>query len=56
VSDPVFHDGKPPVAPSAIAPEGNVSVLRPQRLYAVPRALESKEIPGIVDRFPGRRH
>src|SRR5258708_7716878 len=31
VSDPIFHDGKPPVAPSAIAPEGNVSVLRPQR-------------------------
>jgi 2,4-dienoyl-CoA reductase-like NADH-dependent reductase (Old Yellow Enzyme family) len=51
VSDPSFHDGKPPVAPSAIAPEGNVSVLRPQRPYAVPRALETDEIPGIVEDF-----
>jgi 2,4-dienoyl-CoA reductase-like NADH-dependent reductase (Old Yellow Enzyme family) len=51
VSDPVFHDGKPPVAPSAIAPEGNVSVLRPQRPYTVPRALETEEIAGIVEDF-----
>jgi 2,4-dienoyl-CoA reductase-like NADH-dependent reductase (Old Yellow Enzyme family) len=51
VSDPVFHDGKPPVAPSAVAPEGNVSVLRPQRPYAVPRALETEEIAGIVEDF-----
>jgi 2,4-dienoyl-CoA reductase-like NADH-dependent reductase (Old Yellow Enzyme family) len=51
VSDPVFHDGKPPVAPSAIAPQGNVSVLRPQRPYSVPRALETEEIPGIVEDF-----
>jgi 2,4-dienoyl-CoA reductase-like NADH-dependent reductase (Old Yellow Enzyme family) len=51
VSDPVFHDGKPPVAPSAIAPEGNVSVLRPPRPYSVPRALETEEIAGIVEDF-----
>jgi 2,4-dienoyl-CoA reductase-like NADH-dependent reductase (Old Yellow Enzyme family) len=51
VSDPVFHDGKPPVAPSAIAAEGNVSVLRPQRPYSVPRALETEEIAGIVEDF-----
>jgi len=48
VSDPSFHDGKLPVAPSAIAPEGNVSVLRPVRAYSVPRALDTDEIPGIV--------
>jgi 2,4-dienoyl-CoA reductase-like NADH-dependent reductase (Old Yellow Enzyme family) len=51
VSDPIFHDGKPPVAPSAIAPEGNVNVLRPKRPYTVPRALETEEIPGIVEDF-----
>jgi 2,4-dienoyl-CoA reductase-like NADH-dependent reductase (Old Yellow Enzyme family) len=51
VSDPIFHDGKPPVAPSAIAPTGNVSALRPQRPYTVPRALETEEIPGIVEDF-----
>lgn len=51
ISDPVFHDGNPPVAPSAIAAQGNVSVLRPQRPYPVPRALETEEIPGIVEDF-----
>src|ERR1700761_3229779 len=30
VSDPVFLNGELPVAPSAIAPEGNVSLVRPQ--------------------------
>lgn len=48
ISDPSFHDGQPPVAPSAIAAEGNVSVLRPHRPYPVPRALETEEIPGIL--------
>lgn len=51
VSDPVFHGGEPPVAPSAIAPQGNVSVLRPQRPFSVPRALATTEIPGIVEDF-----
>ncbi len=51
ISDPSYHDGAPPVAPSAIAPKGNVSLLRPQRPYAVPRALEPDEIPGIVEAF-----
>jgi 2,4-dienoyl-CoA reductase-like NADH-dependent reductase (Old Yellow Enzyme family) len=48
ISDPSFHDGQPPVAPSAIAAEGNVNVLRPVRPFPVPRALETREIPGIV--------
>ncbi|GGC54096.1 alkene reductase [Chelatococcus reniformis] len=51
VSDPIFHDGKPPVAPSPIALDGHVSVLRPQRPYTVPRALETEEIPAIVEDF-----
>jgi 2,4-dienoyl-CoA reductase-like NADH-dependent reductase (Old Yellow Enzyme family) len=48
ISDPSFHEGQPPVAPSAIAAEGNVNVLRPVRPFPVPRALETDEIPGIV--------
>lgn len=51
ISDPAYLDGKLPVAPSAIAPSGNVSVLRPQKAYEVPRALETDEIPAIVADF-----
>jgi 2,4-dienoyl-CoA reductase-like NADH-dependent reductase (Old Yellow Enzyme family) len=51
VSDPIYHDGQPPVAPSAIAPEGHVARIRPHRPYVVPRALETEEIPGIVEAF-----
>ncbi len=51
VSDPEFLNGEIPVAPSAIACEGNVSLLRPQRNYVVPRALHTEEIPGIVTDF-----
>ncbi|MFC3457388.1 MULTISPECIES: alkene reductase [Massilia] len=48
ISDPVFLDGAAPVAPSAIKPAGTVSLLRPKREYATPRALETDEIAGIV--------
>ena len=48
ISDPVFLDGALPVAPSAIAAEGHVSLVRPERPYVVPRALATDEIPGIV--------
>ena len=51
ISDPVYHDGALPVAPSAIAPKGNVSLLRPQRPYVAPRALETEEIPGVVEAY-----
>jgi len=51
ISDPVFHNGGLPVAPSAIAAKGHVSLLRPQRPFVVPRALETSEIPGIVESF-----
>ena len=40
--------GKPPVSASAIAAKGHVSLLRPERPYPVPRALETEEIPGVV--------
>ncbi|ETR76744.1 NADH:flavin oxidoreductase [Afipia sp. P52-10] len=51
ISDPIYLDGQLPVAPSAIAPEGHVSVIRPKKSYEVPRALETEEIPTIVAAF-----
>ncbi len=51
ISDPSLLDGQLPVAPSAIAASGHVSLLRPQRPYVQPRALETDEIPGIVEAY-----
>lgn len=51
ISDPSYHDGAPPVAPSALAAKGNVSLLRPQRPYPVPRALETREIADVIEAF-----
>jgi 2,4-dienoyl-CoA reductase-like NADH-dependent reductase (Old Yellow Enzyme family) len=51
ISDPLFLRGALPLAPSAIAPKGNVSLVRPPTPYVTPRALESAEIPAIVDAF-----
>ena len=51
ISDPVFHDGAPTVGPSAIAPKGNVSLLRPQRPFTTPRPLETDEIPGVIEDY-----
>jgi len=48
ISDPIFLDGALPVAPSAIAAEGHVSLVRPEKPYVTPRALATDEIPGIV--------
>ncbi len=51
ISHPDFLNGELPVAPSAIAPKGHVSLLRPQRDFVTPRALETAEIPGIVEAY-----
>ncbi|MFM2348042.1 MAG: hypothetical protein RL654_2795 [Pseudomonadota bacterium] len=48
ISDPIFLDGQQPVAPSAITPAGEVSLVRPKRPYVTPRALALEELPGIV--------
>lgn len=48
ISDPLYLGGELPVAPSALAPEGHVSLVRPEKAYVTPRALELDEIPGIV--------
>jgi 2,4-dienoyl-CoA reductase-like NADH-dependent reductase (Old Yellow Enzyme family) len=51
ISDPVYLDGALPVAPSAIAPKGHVSMIRPEKPYVVPRALALDEIRGVVEAF-----
>jgi 2,4-dienoyl-CoA reductase-like NADH-dependent reductase (Old Yellow Enzyme family) len=51
ISHSSYHDGALPVAPSAIAPAGHVSLLRPQTPYETPRAIETGEIAGIVEAF-----
>jgi 2,4-dienoyl-CoA reductase-like NADH-dependent reductase (Old Yellow Enzyme family) len=51
ISDPEFLNGQLPVAPSAIAAAGTVSLLRPQRPFVTPRALKLEEIKGIVEAF-----
>lgn len=48
ISDPLFLHDALPVAPSAIAAKGHVSLVRPQRAYVTPRALELAEIAGVV--------
>ncbi|MCW0221081.1 MAG: alkene reductase [Prosthecobacter sp.] len=51
VSDPIFLNGELPVAPSAIAPSGHVSLVRPEKPFVTPRALELDELPGIVEAY-----
>jgi 2,4-dienoyl-CoA reductase-like NADH-dependent reductase (Old Yellow Enzyme family) len=51
ISDPSYLDGKLPVAPSAIAADGHVSLIRPQKAFVTPRALGLEEIPGIVEEY-----
>lgn len=51
ISDPLFLNGELPVAPSALAAKGHVSLVRPERPYVTPRALELDEIAGVVQAF-----
>jgi 2,4-dienoyl-CoA reductase-like NADH-dependent reductase (Old Yellow Enzyme family) len=51
ISDPMFLEGALPVAPSAIAPEGHVSMVRPEKAFVTPRALETDEIPAIIETY-----
>jgi 2,4-dienoyl-CoA reductase-like NADH-dependent reductase (Old Yellow Enzyme family) len=51
ISDPCYLDGQLPVAPSALAATGHVSLVRPKRAYVIPRALERDELPGIVESY-----
>jgi 2,4-dienoyl-CoA reductase-like NADH-dependent reductase (Old Yellow Enzyme family) len=51
ISDPLYLDGRQPVAPSAIAASGHVSLVRPKKAFVAPRALETDEIPGIIEAY-----
>src|ERR1700687_4996034 len=51
ISHPLLLNGQLPVAPSAIPAPGNLNVFDPKTPYPVPRALETEEIPGIVEAF-----
>ncbi|RTL66717.1 MAG: alkene reductase [Hyphomicrobiales bacterium] len=51
VSHSIYHDGKLPVAPSAISMTGHVSLTRPQLPYETPRALETEEVVAVVEAF-----
>ena len=44
ISDPMFLNGELPVALSAIAPDGHVSLVRPKIPFVTPRALDRQEI------------
>lgn len=48
ISHPDYLDGRQPVAPSAIAAEGHVSLMQPKQPYPKPRALATEEIPAII--------
>lgn len=51
ISHPSFHGGEPPVAPSALRPAGQVFTYEGLQDFETPRALDTSEIPGIVDEF-----
>ena len=48
ISDPIYLNGKLPIAPSAVQATGHVSLVRPMKNFEVPRALEADEIPRII--------
>jgi N-ethylmaleimide reductase len=51
ISHPDFHDGALPVAPSAIAADGEVFTTSGRTKMVTPRALDAHELPGIVAQF-----
>src|SRR5215467_14375818 len=51
VSHPDFHGGALPVAPSALAAQGQVFTARGPQQMVTPRALALDELSGIVEQF-----
>ena len=51
ISHPDFHGGELPVAPSAIAAQGQVITAKGPQEMVTPRALALAELPGIVEQF-----
>lgn len=51
-SHSIFHQGALPVAPSAIAIQGKEArTAQGNKPYEIPRALETEEIPGVIDAY-----
>ena len=51
ISHSSYLNGQLPVAPSAIQPAGNVSLVRPTTEFETPRALTTHEVRGVVEQF-----
>jgi N-ethylmaleimide reductase len=52
ISHPLWQPGgQLPVAPSAIRPQGEAMTAEGMKRFVTPRALETEEIPGIVEQF-----
>ncbi|WP_022834576.1 alkene reductase [Salisaeta longa] len=52
ISHPAYHDGKKPVAPSAIQPDGQAMTPSFEMApFPTPRALNTEELPEIVEQF-----
>ncbi len=51
ISHPSYLNGETPVAPSAIRPDGHVSLIRPKTEYVTPRALGTDEIPDLIEAY-----
>lgn len=51
ISHPMYLDGADPIAPSAIAVDGYVNLVRPKTPYPTPRALALSEIPEIIEQY-----
>ena len=51
ISHPSYLNGERPVSASAIQPAGHVSLIRPITEFVTPRALETSEIPAIIEAY-----
>ncbi len=51
ISHPSYHNGELPVAPSAITPSGSAFTYEGLQPFVEPRALETSELPGIVEQY-----
>lgn len=54
ISDPIYLGGRQPLAPSPLPPgegAGHISLVRPQRFYGVPRAMEESDIRRAIESF-----
>jgi len=51
ISHPLYQGGEKPIAPSAVRPEGELYTAEGMKPFEEPRALETDEVPGVVEEF-----